>query len=467
MRIKNWLFLFMVVWPGWTYSQVAPTLRELIESAMASDEKLNQQVLQNRVTQLDDERLKDVFLPKIDLSGKAGYLQASALFKMPGITLPAAPQIGFPGITVAERNNKLEVSGISSLAKAEASMLIYSGGKVKYLKEANKEKGLAEQQLMKTTKDELMTEISRAYDQFALLSESKKVLDEGKKRLEINRKTADKALGYGLITPAEHQKIELAQALLDSKMVEYEGKRSLLITQLHLLTGIDRDRISMIEPVLQPIHYLSTENDVSERAEIQALQHGMNAADYKIKAEKTWWIPKIQAQTSFTYLGLYQNHLSTSKELFPASGYRLNVHPSNLNILPVFQAGVGFKWDLFDGREGKTNVHEAKIRKDILLSQQRDAEKKLKLNLANNQTHYQIADVQIVMKRKARDIAAKVLQNVEKEFRYGTKKSSDLIDAENDFINADLEYQTAVFNQRRTAVELMKSTQNLSVDKLY
>ena len=54
---------------------------------------------------------------------------------------------------------------------------------------------------------------------------------------------------------------------------------------------------------------------------------------------------------------------------------------------------------------------------------------------------------------------------MEKEFRYGVKKSMDLIDAENDLEKAELEYKIAVFNQRRAAIELMKSTQNLDIEK--
>ena len=63
-------------------------------------------------------------------------------------------------------------------------------------------------------------------------------------------------------------------------------------------------------------------------------------------------------------------------------------------------------------------------------------------------------------------MAQKALKNVEKEFRYGTKTSSDLIEAENDLLNAELELQTAIFNQRRNAIELMRSTQNLKIENL-
>lgn len=462
---KKWAGMLLLL-PSLIFSQTdAPSLQELINSALANDGTLNEQVLQNKITHLDDEKLKDVFLPKVDISGKAGYMYTSAHFSTPGINFPAVGSV-FPGYTIPERNNSLNISGISAMAKAEASVLLYSGGKVKYLKEANREKNLSEQKLMDKTKDDVISTISQAYDQLALLEESRKVLDESKKRLDINRKTADKALGYGLITPYDHKKIELAQATLDSKIVEYEGKKQLLITQLEVLTGIERARIAEIKPVLQPIAYALIDENIDNRAEIQALDHGIKASEFKIEAEKKWWVPKVQAQTSLSYFGLYNNHISTSKDLIQGINSKVDINPSNLNVFPLFQAGVGFKWDVFDGNEGKVAVEGAKINKEILENKKKDAQKKLKLNLANNQTNYDIADAQIALKQKAKGIAKTALENVEKEFRYGTKKSSDLIDAESDLQNAELEYQTAIFNQRRSAIELMKATQNLDINKL-
>ncbi|MEC5156819.1 outer membrane protein TolC [Chryseobacterium sp. MP_3.2] len=464
---KNNFVKILVFLPVAFSAQQAPTLQEIIDSALVNDGTLTQQNLENKYTKLDDQKLKDVFLPKVEISGKAGYLFTSAHLQSSEINLPALPPI-FPGATIPEGqlSNNLNISGISAMAKAEASILLYSGGKVKYLKEANREKNIAENLLMQKTRDEVITEVSKAYDQMALVLESKNVLDESKKRLDINRKTADKALGYGLITPYDHKKIELAQANLDSKLVEYEGKKELLITQIYLLTGIERERIALIQPQLQTISYEVLDQNIENRVELQALDHGIKATDYKIKAEERWWVPKVQAQTSVSYFGLFNNTISTSKELLPNSGKKLDFNPSNLNILPIVQAGVGFKWDVFDGNEGKHQVEKAKIEKEILENKKRDASKKLNLNLANNQTNYNIANAQIKLKEKSREIARQGLEQVEKEFRYGTKTSSALIDAENDVESAELEVQNAIFNQRRSAIELMKSTQNLQIEKL-
>src|SRR5690606_29179502 len=118
-----------------------------------------------------------------------------------------------------------------------------------------------------------------------------KVLEESEKRLNENRRTADKALEYGLSTKYEHQKIEVAQALLNSKKLEYQGKKELLIEQLYLLTNIEKDRIRMIHHNLTPLEATLMNGKIEDRAEIKALDAGMLATQYKIKAEKTWMIP--------------------------------------------------------------------------------------------------------------------------------------------------------------------------------
>ncbi|PWN67576.1 TolC family protein [Chryseobacterium oncorhynchi] len=469
--MKNNLLIFtfsFFAFPAFGWAQSAPDFKELLDSAMVRDSNLKMQITQNKLTDLDEHKLKDIFLPTLELSGKAGYLNGTARLTSPEINL--APFINIPE---GSFNNNFNVSGFSGVAKADAKMLLYSGGKVKYLKKAVEEKKKSEDILLEKTRDEVMATISKAYDQLALIHQSKKVLDESKKRLDINKKTADKALGYGLITPYDHKKIELAQATLDAKVVEYEGKKELLLTQLYILTGINRDRLRMIDPILSPVELLAAEKGIEQRAEIRALEHGINAANYKIKAEKTWMIPKVQLMASAYYIGLYGNRIKSSENVVPAvpalgyEGKKLDWSPNNINVFPLITAGIGFKWEIFDGKEGKHAEETAKVGKEVLQNQKEDALKKLSLNLANNQTNYDIATAQIALKAKQKELAKSALVQAEKEFRYGMSKSSQLIDAENDLEAAELDYQNAIFNQRRAGIELMRSTQELDITKFY
>ncbi|AZB17421.1 TolC family protein [Chryseobacterium indologenes] len=469
--MKNNLLIFtfsFFAFPVLGWAQSAPDFKELLDSAMVRDSNLKMQITQNKLTDLDEHKLKDLFLPTLELSGKVGYMNGTARLTSSEINL--APFINIPE---GAFNNNFNVSGFSGVAKADTKMLLYSGGKVKYLKKAVEEKKKSEDIMLEKTRDEVVASISKAYDQLALIHQSKKVLDESKKRLDINKKTADKALGYGLITPYDHKKIELAQATLNAKVVEYEGKKELLLTQLYILTGINRERLRMIDPVLSPVELLAAEKGIDQRAEIRALEHGISAADYKIKAEKTWMIPKVQLMASAYYIGLYGNRIKSSENIIPAVpllGYerrKLDWSPNNVNILPLITAGVGFKWEIFDGKEGKHAEETAKVGKEVLLNQKEDALKKLTLNLANNQTNYDIATAQITLKAKEKELAKNALVQAEKEFRYGMSKSSQLIDAENDLEAAELEYQNAIFNQRRAGIELMRSTQELDITKFY
>ncbi|NAW51621.1 TolC family protein [Elizabethkingia argentiflava] len=447
--------------PILSWGQSVPDFKELLDSAMARDADLLIQQTENKITDLNQHKLKDVFLPTLEISGQAGYLNASTGLPSSNILTPR------------DRHNHLNISGFSGVTKAETKMLLYSGGKIKYLNKALEEKKKSEDILLEKTREDIISLLSRAYDQLALLHQSRIVLDESTKRLRANKKTADKALGYGLITPYDHKKIELAQATLNAKVAEYEGKKELLLTQLEVLTGVDKDRLRLITPVLTPVAVMELEKTIDDRAEIQALEHGINAADYKIQAEKTWWIPKVQLMSSLYYIGLYGNRIKTSENIIPAipplnyPGRKLDLRPHNLNIFPLFTAGVGFKWEIFDGNEGKHAEELARVNKEMLQARKYDATRKLTLNLANNQSNYDIANAQIALKQKQKEIAHKALIQAEKEFRYGMIKSTQLIEAENDLEMAELDYQNAIFNQRRAAVELMKSTRELDVTKLY
>ena len=55
----------------------SPDFKELLESAIVRDADLMMQKTKNKVTELDQHKLKDIFLPTLEISGQAGYLNAT------------------------------------------------------------------------------------------------------------------------------------------------------------------------------------------------------------------------------------------------------------------------------------------------------------------------------------------------------------------------------------------------------
>lgn len=450
------MFLLLpCVVPVLAFAQHAPSLAELVDSALVRDHHFGNKQLEIASSEIDRQRLKDVYLPKIDLTGKAAYVASSFDLSTPGFTVPAL-HLGIP----ADENRYTLTSGLVNV-KANASVLIYSGGKVPNLKKALNEKVQAQTVMLEKDRQEIISQMVTAYDQLALLKEVKLVLQEGEKRLAENKRMADKAFGYGLITASEQKKIELAQAQLNAKVIEYEGKRSLILMQLHTLTGIDTARLALLDVELRAYKAPELKGNISGRPELSALEAAIKGNQYKVKAATSWWKPKVMASTSVGYLGLLNGHLS-SRDPMMISGQRLSQSLPNLNVLPVFSVGVGFKWDLFDGREGIHEVQKAKLELKMAENEKKEAEEKLGLNLQKTSMEYTIANQQLTVKLTAREIAKNAMKQASGEFREGLIKPAQLLEAETDLQNASMELAQAIFNQRRAAAELLKASGSLT-----
>ena len=50
-------------------AQTAPSLKELVDAAMSKDAAIEQQNLESKANGLDQQKLKDIFLPKVEISG--------------------------------------------------------------------------------------------------------------------------------------------------------------------------------------------------------------------------------------------------------------------------------------------------------------------------------------------------------------------------------------------------------------
>ena len=49
-------------------AQTAPSLKELVDAAMTKDAAIEQQNLESKANGLDQQKLKDIFLPKVSIS---------------------------------------------------------------------------------------------------------------------------------------------------------------------------------------------------------------------------------------------------------------------------------------------------------------------------------------------------------------------------------------------------------------
>ncbi len=438
----------------------APTLEELMESALNKDHSLARQTLDIEDAEIELQQLKEVYLPNASVSGQYGFLANNVNIEIPATTLSALP------VTIPELHSGFSSTGNLVKADLGVSAILYTGGKVPALKQAVKEKIKAQTALREKDRQQIISEVYKVYDQLALLQQVEVILAESEKRLEVNSKTADKAFAYGLITKYEKQKIEVARAQLNAKKLSFEGQRNLLLHQMAMYTGLPAERLALLRHILLPLREQDQQaGTVENRPEITALEASIAARGFQLKAAQTWWLPKVKAGTSVGYFNFFSSNIY-GKTTMPLSGEKLHLRADKIEIAPNFNIGVGLQWDIFDGLKGKRATQHARIAMHKAQLEKEEAMEKLQLYRLKAATDYANANAEIDAKRKEMEIAENALLQAGKEFKTGLIKTADLLDAENDYQNASLAYHQSVFNQRRCSVELLKATGDLSVSAL-
>lgn len=437
----------------------APRIREIVDSALQRDHRLINQQLEVGETRIDEQKLRESSLPRVSIDAADAFLYSAFNIKGKEVNIPEL------NVDIKEGSNRFTMTNQLATVTARTSVLLYSGGKIPQLRKALASKERAQTEIMESDRQQIIYNILATYDLLALLRQTRRVLDESGRRLDVNKQTADKALGYGLITKYEHQKIEVAIAQLASRIEDYTGRKEVVEENLFLLTGIDRARIALVQDSLLLIEGVPASGvGIAGRAELRALDASIVAAKYNLGAQKTWFVPKVEAVSSAGWLGLLNGHLSSNKPVGPAGN--LSVSFPNFNVLPLFSIGVGMKWDVFDGKVGRRDVQKAELDIRKVENQRQQAVEDLELNLAKCRSDLASAVSKVALLRTQRQTAGNALDQATKEFRTGLIRTTQLVQAEEDMQNADLGLIQAIYNQRRAAVALLEATGTLTLDAL-
>jgi len=493
---KRLFMLIILLLPARLWAQplvVQPELKELIYLAVARDRTVKERTLEKELTLEQRQAVRMAYFPSLELGGKYLYTHTGLntengeirglepLAKLQEFMQnPAFPQM-FPTLAglsdeiirlqqlMAQQGIALQLPGNTIDGTlygqyygvdASAKMLLYSGGQVPNLSRALTAKVQAQEAMTDKSISDAIAGVIKNYDQLALLGQSKKVLDESAERLKAERKFAASALKNGFATPFDTLRIGVAEAMLNAKMADYEGKRTLLIQNLARLTGKPAEYFSALNPDLQPMVYSNAGAGINNRAEVKALSAGLMAAGYKLRAEKSHYMPKVQAMASLRYDNVFNADAGFSKP------YNLGMGINNITLGPTVLAGVGFKWELFNRSGGSSSIKQAQLEQLKARNALDKATELLQLNRTQALTSYQSALTQVIYRQKQRDAAANALNLAIKAYNEGMIGITERLAAETDFQQSELEVLQAVFAQRQSAVDCYLSTGSLSLSSL-
>jgi len=232
-----------------------------------------------------------------------------------------------------------------------------------------------------------------------------------------------------------------------------------------MLTGVDFTTLSAYKFELKPWLLKGNEQTFINRPELQALNASITAYDYKLKMNKSSFLPKVQAFATLSYFNLFDASIKTPYNT-PISEQPINLDLNHFEVFPSYLLGVGFHWDLFKGLKHSNETQKTNIERDITINKKNDATEKLELYATKIKVDYAVKNKQILLKGKEKEVAFNTLNLAIKAYREGLISISERLEAETDYQKSVLEYYKIIALQRKIALELLISTGSLTVQNL-
>ncbi|WP_242094693.1 TolC family protein [Aestuariivivens sediminicola] len=274
------------------------------------------------------------------------------------------------------------------------------------------------------TADFLEFEVSNAYMQLQLAYKIVDVLNKAYEAAKANKKLADNGFRQGLLQRADVLNVEVRLNDVKNQLQHAESNINNASNYISFLMNDDsflrfRPTVSLTVNSMFDSNKTVSEN----RSDIKAMQLGTQALEAMNKADNMAFLPRLNAFGSYQ---LYDDDMFQAD----ANGYVI---------------GAKLSWDIFQGskRFGKAQKSKAEFEKSKLQYDQYLSKSKLEFNKAQRM---------FIDAKNKLDLTALALKQSEESlrirtnrFKEGLEKTSDLLMAETQYAQKQLEYYQTIF----------------------
>jgi len=323
-------------------------------------------------------------------------------------------------------NNPEQNQNFATVIKVEQPLINLDGV---YQRKAAKSKMDAMSLQSQRTEDYLFFEVEKAYMQLQLAYKGEQVLEKALQTANENKKLAENSFQQGYLQRADVLNVEVRVTEIKNQLQTAKSNVQNASNYLSFLMNDEHYVIYKPKDSLTVSKFSIDNKTISEnRSDIKAMQLSTKAYEAMNKADKMSFLPRLNAFGSYE---LYDNNIFQGN----ASGYLI---------------GAQLSWDIFKGskRFGKTQKSKAEFEKSKLAYNQYVSQSNLELNKVKRQL--------IDAKNKLKLTALAVQQSKESlrirknRFKEGLEKTSDLLQAETQFAQKQLEYYQTVFEYNFT-----------------
>jgi len=453
--MKLLIFIAFIIIQHQTYAQSSYTLQQAIDYAIENSNQMKMAQLEVVDAEAQIKEYKSIVMPK--LSGRLNYQYYFAVPVSPvdDFITPAVyqvleaeevagvePYVGPPDVfefTVFQKHN--------ITANLDASILLFDGSYTVGLKASKLFRELTSKNL-DVKKEEITSNVTKAYMNILIAQENKKTLEKNKNNVESSLTQAVASFESGF---AEHLDVERLDLSLENIKTEYENLDDIIDISKDLLKfqmnyPINED-IQLSEDIETLVNILSVEDidmkssiDYTQRAEYSQIELGYAINELNVERLKKGNLPSLSARANF-------NESLQRNDLFDSNA---------LGWIPQASVSLGVNIPIYDGNERKSKIKRAEIELDKVSIQKAEFERGVALQVRSAQLNLKRAKNTLANREKSLMIIEGIYEKTQIKFKEGVGSSLEITQAEQQLYLAQSNYINALY-------ELLSSKTDLEI----
>ena len=335
--------------------------------------------------------------------------------------------------------------------RADAAMPLYTGGRVESLVSAAQADKLAADADFKTAGAEVALDVARAYWNLVTAEEAVRVVEQGLVRMDAYVSDVKARVDAGMLPPNDSLSAQAQRARQSVALIQARNAAAIAQSDLCRLVGLDLDTTikptaSLMMPIPSaasmaglPITALTGQARVG-RTERDALTRRAEAARATGDAAKAGLRPQVSLTGGIE-----------------ASRPNARIVPRVDAFHSSWEAGIGVSWQLFDGGKGKADRAAATAQATALERRRDDFDAILGVELRQRRGDVEAGQAALAASADAVTAATEARRVISERFKAGVATSTEVLDAENALLEAELERTRLAASLRLSEARLLRA----------
>lgn len=339
-------------------------------------------------------------------------------------------------------------SQFNSGGSVQASMLLFNAPLyvgIETTKLANK---LSEKNLVKSEQD-TRESVSTAYFLIIVSEESLRILDANMANLQETLKSTKSMFSAGMAEATDVDQMVSNVTMIENARSSMQRNIELNYNLLRFQLGVSPDTKIVISETLESLTeminvdaLLSQEFDHRQNVNYQLIEGQEQMSELNLKTQKASVLPTLSG--FYTYGTNGMGDKVSELQWFPNSMTGLQI------TVPIFASGQRYS----KIRKAQINLEKARTTKEMVTEQLLLQEKQLRYNLVN-------ANQQYISQKENVEVSKRVYTSMENKYRQGMASSLDLTQANQQYLQAENNYVSALLNLLQTKIALDKLLNNI------